>query len=103
MRSFWMMRRLLKSDVGRRGSTAPGPGVGVLLKKLRSRWLVLEPTYSMLSPPPAHNSRCTSKLHWSLRALGSFRVGEIMSGAAAGAAPPVGWSNDSVGFAGSDV
>ena len=50
-----MMRRLLNNDVGRRGSTAPGPGVGVLLKKLRSRWLVLEPTYSMSMPPLAHS------------------------------------------------
>ena len=38
------MRRLRNFWLGRRGSTAPGPGCGVLLKKLRSRWLVFEPT-----------------------------------------------------------
>src|SRR3954463_5328117 len=98
-----MMRRVRNNDVGRRESTVPAPGVGVLLKKLRSRWLVFEPTYSMSNPPPAQSSRWTSKLHCSLRAFGRCRVGEIMSGAAAGPATPVGCSNDNVGLAGSDV
>ena len=62
----------------------PGPGVGVLLKKLRSRWLVFDPTYWMSSAVPRHSSRCRSKLHWSLRAFGRSRVGEMMSGRPAG-------------------
>src|SRR6185436_20677343 len=103
MRSFWMMRRLRKFWLGRRGSTAPGPGCGVLLKKLRSRWLVFDPTYCRSSPMLRAISRCTSKLHWSLRAFGSSRVGEIMSGRPSGLAVPNGFEKDSVGLAGSDV
>src|SRR6266508_6308609 len=94
-----MMRRLLKRWLGRRGSTAPGPGCGVLLKKLRSRWLVLEPTYCRSSAVLVDSSRWTSKLHWSLRAFGRSRVGEIMSGVTAGPATPVGLVNDIVGLA----
>ena len=44
-----------------------------------------------------------SKLHWSLRAFGRWRVGEIMSGRAAGPTTPNGWSNESVGLFGSEV
>src|SRR5204862_6685480 len=97
-----MIRRLRKRWLGRRGSTGPGPGAGVLLKKLRSRWLVLEPTYCRSSAVDFESSRWTSKLHWSLRAFGSCRVGEIMSGMTT-AATPVGLTNDNVGLAGSDV
>jgi hypothetical protein len=58
-----MMRRTRKRWLGRRGSTAPSPGAGVLLKKLRSRWLVFDPTYSTLSAVPRQISRWISKLH----------------------------------------
>src|SRR5688572_4586604 len=98
-----MMRRERKRWLGRRGSTGPGPGCGVLLKKLRSRWMVLEPTYWSCSAVPPHSSRWTSKLHWVLRALGSSRVGEIMSGRPTGAACPNGRANERVGLAGSLV
>ena len=64
---------------------------------------MFEPTYCRSSAAPRQSSRWRSKLHWSLRAFGSSRVGEIMSGTTAGPATPVGWSNDSVGLAGSDV
>src|SRR5919106_670951 len=98
-----MMRRERKFGLGRRGSTAPGPGCGVLLKKLRSRWLVFEPTYCRSSAAPRQSSRCTSKLHWSLRAFGRSRVGEITSGRPAGPTAPNGLANVSVGLAGSFV
>src|SRR5688572_27358102 len=98
-----MMRRSRKFWLGRRGSTGPAPGCGVLLKKLRSRFLVFEPTYCRSSPMFRHSSRWTSKLHWSLRAFGSSRVGEIMSGRPRGLAAPNGLAKDSVGFAGSEV
>src|SRR6266508_6724691 len=98
-----MMRRLRNFWLGRRGSTGPGPGGGVLLKKLRSRWMVLEPTYWRSSAVPAQSSRCTSKLHWVLRAFGSSRVGEIISGRPIGPATPVGFGKDRVGLAGSEV
>src|SRR5258708_31937689 len=98
-----MMRRLRKFWLGRRGSTGPGPGCGVLLKKLRSRLLVFEPTYCRSSAAPGPSSRWTSKLHWSLRAFGRCRVGEIISGVATGPATPVGLANDNVGLAGSFV
>src|SRR5262245_6670899 len=93
-----MMRRLRNSDVGRRGSTAPGPGTGVLLKKLRSRFLVCEPTYCRSNTMPAINWRCRSKLHWRFCAFGSLRVGEIMSVGPPGATVPVGLVNDRFGF-----
>src|SRR6266704_830265 len=96
-----MMRRLRNFWLGRRGSTGPGPGGGVLLKKLRSRWIVSEPRYWRSSAMPAPISRCTSKLHCVLRAFGSSGVGEIMAGRPMGAATPVGFAKDSVGFAGS--
>src|SRR5438128_9906923 len=98
-----MMRRERKFWLGRRGSTAPGPGVGVLLKKLRSRWTVSEPRYWRVRAVPLQSSRSTSKLHCVLRALGSSRVGEIMSGRGTAASWPVGFANESVGFAGSEV
>src|SRR5687768_11479543 len=98
-----MMRRLRNFWLGRRGSTAPGPGCGVLLKKLRSRWLVFDPTYCRSSAVPANSSRWMSKLHWCFLALGRSRVGEIMSGRPSGEAAPVGRANDRVGLAGSDV
>src|SRR6266516_7791231 len=98
-----MMRRLLNFWLGRRGSTAPGPGGGVLLKKLRSRWTVSEPRYWRTSAVPLQISRATSKLHCVLRAFGSSRVGEIMSGRPTGPRAPVGLAKDSVGLAGSDV
>ncbi len=99
-----MMRRLRNFWLGRRGSTAPGPGCGVLLKKLRSRLIGVASRRTAGRPRvPGTSSRWTSKLHWVLRALGSSRVGEIMSGRAAGPATPVGFENDSVGLAGSEV
>src|SRR5689334_1598280 len=98
-----MMRRLRKLRLGRRSSTAPGPGVGVLLKKLRSRRSVFEPRYCTSSARPAASSRCTSVLHWNFRALGRTRVGEITSGRVTTVATPVGVRNDSVGLAGSEV
>src|SRR5438093_11124441 len=98
-----MIRRLRKRWLGRRGSTGPEPGCGVLLKKRRSRWLVLEPTYCKSSAVPAQSSRWRSKLHWSLRALGRCRVGEMTSGAGPGPTTPNGLANDSVGLAGSEV
>src|SRR2546428_12588463 len=97
-----MMRRLRKRRLGRRGSTGPVPGCGVLLKKLRSRWLVFEPRYSRSSAVPGQSSRWTSRLHWSLRALGRCRVGEMTSGAPP-ATTPSGCSNDSVGLAASEL
>src|SRR5204863_6235771 len=98
-----MMRRLRKRWLGRRGSTGPGPGCGVLLKKLRSRCVVFEPTYWRSSAMPGPSSRCTSTLHWSLRAFGRSRVGEIMSGGPAGPTTPNGLCSESVGFDGSEV
>src|SRR6187397_2986559 len=98
-----MMRRLRNFWLGRRGSTAPGPGSGVLLKKLRSRWTVSDPTYWISATAPLQSSRCTSKLHWVLRALGRSRVGEIMSGRATGPSTPDGLSNESVGLLGSET
>src|SRR6266542_3230520 len=98
-----MMRRLRKFRLGRRSSTTPCPGCGVLLKKLRSRRSVFEPRYCTSSAMPAASSRCTSALHWNLRALGRTRVGEMTSGRVITVATPVGDVNDSVGFAGSDV
>src|SRR6185503_6200196 len=98
-----MMRRLRKRWLGRRGSTAPGPGCGVLLKKLRSRLLVLEPTYCTSIAVPDPSSRWTSRLHWSLRAFGRCRVGEIISGGPPGPTTPNGLWNDSEGFAGSEL
>src|ERR1700682_2709496 len=98
-----MMRRLRNFWLGRRGSTAPGPGCGVLLKKLRSRWMVFEPTYCRSSAVPPQSSRWMSKLHWVLRALGRWRVGEMTSGRPTGPTVPVGLANDSVGLAGSEV
>src|SRR5688572_6094259 len=98
-----MMRRERKRGLGRRASTGPGPGCGVLLKKLRSRLLVFEPTYCTSSAVPGQSSRWTSKLHWSFRALGRCRVGEIMSGGPPGPTTPNGLCNDSVGFAGSEM
>src|SRR6058998_2683153 len=98
-----MMRRLRNFWLGRRGSTGPGPGCGVLLKKLRSRLLVFDPRYCTSSAVLGESSRWTSKLHWSLCALGRWRVGEIMSGGPPGPATPNGRSKDSVGLLGSDV
>src|SRR4051794_34668136 len=98
-----MMRRERNFWLGRRGSTAPGPGAGVLLKKLRSRLTVSDPTYCRVMAVLPHSSRWTSKLHCVLRALGSLRVGEIMSGRGRAASCPVGFENDSVGLAGSEV
>src|SRR6266446_4432286 len=98
-----MMRRDRNFWLGRRGSTAPGPGVGVLLKKLRSRLMVLEPTYCRVRATSRNSSRCTSKLHCVLRALGSLRVGEMMSGRGSAARAPAGFAKDRVGLAGSDV
>src|SRR5258706_15284850 len=96
-----MMRRERNFWLGRRGSTAPGPGAGVLLKKLRSRLMVLEPTYWRVTATSRNSSRWTSKLHWVLRALGSSRVGEMMSGRGGAARAPDGDAKDSVGLAGS--
>src|SRR6267143_725199 len=98
-----MMRRERKRWLGRRGSTGPGPGCGVLLKKLRSRLLVFEPMYCTSRAVVGESSRWTSKLHWFLCALGRCRVGEIMSGGPPGPATPNGRSKDNVGFAGSEV
>src|SRR6185503_6246679 len=94
LRNFWL---------GRRGSTAPGPGSGVLLKKLRSRCTVSDPTYWISAMAPLQSSRWTSKLHCVLRALGRSRVGEIMSGRPTGPSGPDGFENESVGLFGSEV
>src|SRR5438552_18316713 len=98
-----MIRRLRKRWLGRRGSTGPGPGCGVLVKKLRSRSLVLELTYCKSSAVPAQSSRSRSKLHWSLRALGRCRVGEMTSVAAAELTTPNVLANASVALTGTDV
>src|SRR5262245_7645241 len=98
-----MMRRLRKRWLGRRGSTGPGPGCGVLLKKLRSRLLVLDPRYCTSTAMPGRSSRCRSTLHWFLCALGRWRVGEIMSGGPLGPATPNGLWKESVGLAGSEL
>src|SRR6185295_19114855 len=98
-----MMRRERNFWLGRRGSTAPAPGAVVLLKKLRSRWMVLEPTYCRVRATSRNSSRWTSKLHWVLRALGSLRVGEMMSGRGRAASWPDGLTKDRVGLAGSEV
>ncbi len=52
---------------------------------------------------PVHSSRWMSKLHCVFRALGSSRVGEIMSGRATGPSTPDGLSNESVGLLGSET
>src|SRR5687768_14282027 len=98
-----MIRRLRKRWLGRRGSTGPRPGSGVTLKKRRSRLTVREPTSRLRKKTPVQTSRCTSKLHWVLRALGSCRVGEIMSGRGTAPSWPDGFENESVGLLGSEV
>src|SRR5688572_24505122 len=103
MRSFVIIRRDVYRWLGRRSFTAPAPGTGVLLKKLRSRWSVCDPMYWKSRPMLLPSSRCRSRLHWFLRALGSFRVGEMMSGLVMGPATPEGLVNDKLGFARSEV
>src|SRR5687767_12557187 len=97
-----MMRRLPNAGLGRRAWMAPGPGAGVLTKKLRSRWFVRDPTYWKSTAVFRKSSRWTSKLHWFFRAGGRWRFGETTSGGAPGPTAPVGLLNDSVGLAGSE-
>src|SRR5918993_3454235 len=98
MRSFWMVRISRNAWFGRLGSAAPGPGSGVLLKKLRSRFFVREARYCSSTTVLAKSSCWMSALHWFLRAFGRFRLGVIMFGGPPGPTVPNGWSNDSVGF-----
>ena len=95
-----MVRISRNAWFGRRASMAPGPGSGVLLKKLRSRFSVRDARYWSSTTVLANISCWMSALHWFLRALGRCRFGVIMFGGPPGPTVPNGWSNDSVGFVG---
>ena len=99
-----MMRRLRNFWLGRRGSTAPAPGCGVLLKKLRSRWLVFEPTYCRSSAVPRPELALDVEAPLVLAGVGQLARRRDHVGPRRRARPArTGVENDSVGLAGSEV
>ena len=69
------------------------------MKKLRSRFFVLDARYWTSRTVDRHSSCWMSKLHWFFHAFGRWRLGVVMSGGDVVATPPVGCERVSVGLA----
>src|SRR4029453_10136365 len=76
----------------------PAAGAGVLMKKLRSRFFVLDARYWTSTTVDRHSSRWTARLHWFFHAFGRSRLGVVMSGGDV-VATPVGCARVIVGLA----
>src|SRR5689334_18827913 len=103
--SLVMVRITVKFLFGRRALTSPGPGSGVLLKELRSRWMVFDPRYWKSRAAFFQISRCRSKLHWYMRPAGNFAAGVVKFGGVVftGPAEGIGLSSESVGLEGCEL
>src|SRR5438067_13395109 len=103
--SLVIVRITVRFRFGLRALTSPAPGNGVLLKELRSRWMVFDPRYWKSSAAFRQISRCRSRLHWYMRPAGSLAAGVVKLGAVVvtGPAASTGCCSERLGLEGCEL